>query len=117
MTSIWRRVFATSSGHVAAAARLPATKPAEKFAPRTLATVASSPIRPYILLLTCTHGREHEKQVKDWMMCRKEIKDTCILHGTGLENGSLTGSSVDQQIAEKGTSRASCAPRPVHKTR
>jgi hypothetical protein len=39
-TSICLRVFATSSGHVAAAARLPATKPAEKFAPRMLAALA-----------------------------------------------------------------------------
>lgn len=53
-TSIWRRVFATSRGHVAAAARVPATKPAVKFAPTTLVAVASSPTRERIFLLICT---------------------------------------------------------------
>lgn len=65
MTSICRRVFATSSGHVAAAARLPATKPAEKLAPRTLAAVASSPIRPIILLLICIHGKKETSKGLD----------------------------------------------------
>lgn len=78
-TSICLLVFATSSGQVAAAARLPATKPAEKFTPSMLAALASSP--------------------------------------TTLRSRLLTGSRVDQQIAEKGTSRASCAPRPVQRAR
>lgn len=33
-----------------------------------------------------------------------------------LEDRNLTGSRDDQQIAEKGTSRASCAPMPVQRT-
>jgi hypothetical protein len=52
-TSICLRVFATSSGHVAPAARVPATKPAEKFAPRTLNIPASSPptkLRSFLLV-------------------------------------------------------------------
>lgn len=44
-TSICLLVFATSRGHVAAAARVPATKPAEKFAPKTLAALPSSPTK------------------------------------------------------------------------
>jgi hypothetical protein len=50
-TSICRRVFATSRGHVAAAARLPATKAAEKFAPKTLKALGSSPTKLRSLLL------------------------------------------------------------------
>lgn len=42
-TSICLLVFATSRGQVAAAAMLPATNPAEKFAPKTLAALPSSP--------------------------------------------------------------------------
>lgn len=53
MTSICLRVFATSRGHVAAAARLPATKAAEKFAPRILAALASSPTKPRSFFLIC----------------------------------------------------------------
>lgn len=52
-TSICLRVLATSNGHVAAAARLPATKPAEKFAPRTVTALDSSPVTLRSLLLTC----------------------------------------------------------------
>ena len=43
-----------SSGHVVVAARLHATKPAEKFAPSTLAELASSSTRPRSRLLTFT---------------------------------------------------------------
>lgn len=53
LTSICRRVFATSSGHVAADAKVPATKPAEKFTPRTVAALGSSPISPRIFFLIC----------------------------------------------------------------
>lgn len=49
--SICRRVFATSSGHVAADAKVPATKPAEKFAPRIVAALGSSPTSPRIFFL------------------------------------------------------------------
>lgn len=56
-TSICRLVLATSKGHVAAAARLPATKPAKKFAPSTSATLGSSPIRPNNLLLICIEAK------------------------------------------------------------
>lgn len=53
-TSICLLVLATSNGHVVAAARLPAMNPAEKFAPRTVVALASSPTRPSSFLLTFT---------------------------------------------------------------
>jgi hypothetical protein len=57
ITSICLRVFATSNGHVAAAAMLPATKPAEKFAPKILTAFASSPTRLSSLLLICPESK------------------------------------------------------------
>lgn len=50
-TSICRRVFTTSRGHVTAAAILPATKPAEKFTPRTLHAPPASPTEASNFLL------------------------------------------------------------------
>lgn len=38
---------------MAADAKVPATKPAEKFAPRTVAALAPSPARPRMLFLIC----------------------------------------------------------------
>lgn len=58
VTSICLRVLATSRGQVAAPARLPATKPAEKFAPRTLATLDSSPTKLNSLLLIYTNSKQ-----------------------------------------------------------
>lgn len=52
-TSICLLVLATSRGHVAPAARLPATKPAAKFAPSTLAASPSSPTIPSSFLRIC----------------------------------------------------------------
>lgn len=57
LTSICRLVFATSSGQVIAAARTPATNPAEKFTPTTLAALASSPNRPKSFRLICKYGK------------------------------------------------------------
>lgn len=53
ITSICLRGFPTSNRHVAADARLPATKPADKFTPRTVAALASSPVKLRSLLLIC----------------------------------------------------------------
>lgn len=53
-TSICLLVLATSKGHVAEAARIPATNPAEKFAPKTVVALASSPAMPSSFLLTFT---------------------------------------------------------------
>ena len=66
-TSICRRVFATSRGHVAAAARLPATKPAEKLAPNTLAALALSPTNPSSFLLTYKDEKSPFRHQVQWI--------------------------------------------------
>jgi len=68
--SICLLVFATSRGHVAPAARLPATKPAAKFAPNTLAALPSSPTRPSSFLRIYTWCKQCEMHaIQVWHKC------------------------------------------------
>lgn len=70
-TSICLLVLATSRGHVAPAARLPATKPAAKLAPNTLAALPSSPTRPSSFLRIY-------RVLKIWVPCNCRMNATKI---------------------------------------
>ncbi len=115
-TSIWRRVLATSSGQVAAAARPPATTPAAKLAPSTLQTFGSGPATSSKWCRTCTQ----RNLVRNRMITKCHSTSKCIIfYATKLcsikhGDDELTGSKVVQQMAENGTSRANCAPTPAH---
>ena len=61
----------------------------------------------------------HKGRSKQFTYC---IRQNCLkinlLHRKTLKHvKDLTGSRVDQQIAENGTSRASCAPKPLQRPR
>lgn len=89
ITSICLRVFATSNGHVAADARLPATKPAEKFAPRTVAALASSPVKLRSLLLICP------------IICKTVIHSTQNVGKQNMANGFKNKFSLAQGLTNR----------------
>jgi hypothetical protein len=80
--------LATSSGHVAAAARIPATKPPEKFAPRMQGALASSPTSPRILLRICT--KQQEKVAPSWTYVQEQYIKDIVLYPLKRFEGMIT---------------------------
>lgn len=114
ITSICRRVFATSSGHVAADAKIPATNPAEKFATRIVAALASSSTRPRILFLICKgasnqYMHEETPQTKKYKSEHMHFLTRCeeILLAQGLTS-KLQSMEHPEKVVLQGQSTRIC---------